>query len=689
MKLRHVITVTLGGLISLVLFFTFLLALRPVTIRVDHDWLKPLALLMASALYLGGVGLLFRYFHRINPRISRWVSWSLWGLFLLIQLWVATAWVAAPRADLYFVHQQALDLIHGSQHWNAYFYTYPNNVSFTLLLSGVMRVGHLFTGSYNSGVWLNLVQFAWLDLGLVAIWHQLHHKNPARANLFMVIIMTTIPLYTYALNTYSDTYVLPLGLLAIAAFRYLQRATSWQQITWRSLLLSLLLVAAYLLKANFIVLLIAAVLTIWIRPNHAPHQSFTRCLFTLVLLATLVVGGGLSRKTQQANGYTINQNDSLPATSWIAMSWNPATYGQYNPTDVANVRLQPTKAAKQAVAKQTLTQRLQSMGPVGILTHLYRKARLFLASGTFDAFQVNSAFDRAPNWYRQHRATTDWFLANWCQVSYLALILVNLGWGIQQIRRYHLTSAYLLGGLFFVGLTCFHVIFWESEERYALPLLFLLVMGTAAGYRQPLNILRYSQRSRWLPLGMAAAFTVLLAGAAWQNSNLMVHSNSEPVSVVSQNEGRYFQGHRLSIATKKSLTQPFSAPLPFNVIRVSNGQKLTGHLTLKNSQGKIVWRSRGQQIHMNQTVPLQSAGAYTLTITNQGRRPVRVLTAPATYPLLPQAIQHHPNQYLRFNVRQTSVAPVLSNGKFWLLFGAMWLSGLLVIDRFYWYRRRI
>lgn len=688
MKIRHDITVTLGGIISLGLLLTFGLALWPVTIRVDHDWLKPLALLVASALYLGGVGLLFRFLHRVTPRTSRWLAWGLWGIFLLVQVWVATTWVAAPRADLYFVHQQALNLLDGSHHWNAYFYTYPNNVNFTLLLSGILQLGRWLVGS-DSGVWLNVVQFAWLDLGLLAIWHQLRRHNPARANLFMVLIMTAVPFYAYALNTYSDTAVIPLALLAIAAFRHLQRATTWEQITVRSIVLSLLLVAAYLIKANFIVLLIAVVITLWVRPNQSPHPGFTRSLLTLVLLATLVVGGGLAKKTARANGYVTDPNQALPAMSWVAMSWNPATYGQYHLDNVAQIRQQPTQAAKQATAKADLTTYLHEMGPSGIANHLFKKARLFLANGTFDSFQINRAYDRAPNWYRQHRATSDWFLAIWCQLSYLALLLVNLGWGIQQIRRYHLTSAYLLGGLFFIGLACFHIIFWETEERYALPIFFLLIAGTAAGYRQPLNILRYSERSSWLPLGMALAFTGILGLAAWQNTNLMVHSNSEPVSVVSQNEGHYYQNHHLRLNTRQSLTQPFTAPLPFDQFTIGTGKRLTGQLTLTNVQGKVVWQSRGKTTTFDQTIPLQAPGTYHLTVTNRGSHTIALQTAPATYPLLPQAIQHHPHEYLSFEVKQRSVAPVLSNGKFWLLFGAMWLSGLLVIDRFYWYRRRI
>lgn len=86
MKIRHTLTVGLGGLISLGLLLTWLLALFPVTIRVDHDWLKPLALIIASGLYLGGIGLLFRYLHRLPKRFDWWVTGGLWVLLLLIQL---------------------------------------------------------------------------------------------------------------------------------------------------------------------------------------------------------------------------------------------------------------------------------------------------------------------------------------------------------------------------------------------------------------------------------------------------------------------------------------------------------------------------------------------------------------------------------------------------------------------------
>ncbi|WP_407885541.1 hypothetical protein [Levilactobacillus sp. N40-8-2] len=690
MSIRKRLAFGLCGLISLMFLLTGVLAsLVPVTFRIDHDWLSPLVIILGAGVYLGGVGLAFRWFHRLSKPQHRYLNLALWTLLLTIQLFVAVNWIPAPRADLYFVHQQAISLLAGSHHWASYFYTYPNNVSFTLLLSGLLQVGRWLTGG-DSGVWLNLVQFAWLDCGLFAVWQVLTKKNPARGHLFLGIVLGTVPLYAYALNTYSDTFVLPMGLLTIVLVHGLLHAQTWQQTVPRALGLGIILTLTYLLKANFIVLIIATVLIIWLLPNATTRPFLTRGWVTLLLLAVLAGGVASNRTVQQAAGYQSNPSQALPATSWIAMSWNPAYYGQYNRHDVGLIMAQPTATTKQAQAKTDFKDYLHQLGPRGIIQHLYRKAKLFLATGTFDSFQISPAYDRAPIWYRQHRNTVDWLLANWCQINYLALLIVNFGWGIQQIRRRKFSTGYLLGGLFIIGLTCFHVIFWETEERYALPLLPLLIAGTAAGYRQPLNLLRWSQRSSWLPLGLAIGFTAALGIGARQNYGLVTQPRNHPVSVISQNEGRYYQNHKVRLQQNQQLTQPFTASLTFNHVLINNGDSFTGVITLRTATGKLVWQTRGAKVSLAQNLPRPlPAGRYTLTLTAKRVTPQKIGTAPANYPLLAQPLTTHPHQYLRFFIDQRSVSPILTPSKLWLIIGVLWLGGLVIIDRFYWYRRHI
>jgi len=421
-----------------------------------------------------------------------------------------------------------------------------------------------------------------------------------------------------------------------------------------------------------------------------PHHWLVRLGTTVLMASILLAGVSGNHALQRANRYQANPNSALPATSWIAMSWNPARHGEYDRFDATKIIHQPTEAAKKQAAQQLLDDRLTALGPTGIIVHFFRKSQLLLATGTFDAFQVNSAFERAPGWYHRHRSTVDWLFANWCQVAYLALILVNLGWGVQQLRRRHLSSAYLLGGLFMLGLMTFHIVFWETEERYALPLLFLLIAGCAAGYRQPINLLRWSRQPlTWLPLAMAGIFTLLLGVIAWQNSPLTTQNWAQPINVISQNEGRYYQNHKLTLKPRQHLTQPLSAPLSFNLLYIDRGEQITGQLMLKNAAGRIVWQSSGKNASLNQRLPMQPAGNYYLTIQNRSQKKLKLVTAPANFKLLPQALTDHPHQYLRLTVQQYRVGPILTRNKFWLLFATIWLGGLLIIDRFYWYRRQI
>lgn len=691
MTTRQRLTTGLVGLISLTLFLTGVLAgVNPVEFRTDHDWLSPLVILLGAGVYLGMLGLLFRWLHRRTATQHRWLSWGLWGLLLAIQLVVAFNWVNAPRADLYFVHQQALTLLHGDTDWSTYFYTYPNNINFTLVLTGLMKAARTF-GTTLSGIDLNLIQFAWLDCGLLALWQVLRRHNIARGHLFLIIIIGTVPLYAYALNTYSDLAILPISLLVLAGLSHLLHASTWPKRLGWTLFVGLFLTFAVLIKANFIVLVIAVILGLWLVDNASPRPWLARTGITALLIVMLGAGIGGSHAIQRAAGYQQDPALALPATSWIAMSWNPTTHGEYSRPDVDSIRNKPTAARKQALAKKHLEESWHTLGIGGSLYHLAQKAKLFLATGTFDAFQISPEFEQAPNWYRQQRNTVDWLLANWCQLNYLALLIVTCGWGLQQIRRRQLRATYLIGGLFIIGLICFHVIFWETEERYALPILPLLVAGTAAGYRQPLNLLRWSTRSRWIPLGMALVFSGLILVSAWQNKGLTTKPVDNPIYVLTQNEGRYFQNHHFKLKPGRSLTQPLTAPIAFDQLSIDPNFPFRGRLTLRNAQGKVVWHSPEPDplIQLKQILPVQPAGHYRLTITNLQPTPVKFVTAPATFPVLPQPIVGHPDQYLRFHLTQRNVSPVIDRRQFWLVLGTIWLSGLLIIDRFYWYRRQI
>ncbi|MDT6979740.1 hypothetical protein [Levilactobacillus zymae] len=678
MERRQHLANGLGLLITLMLGAVWLLALlAPVGYRNDQNWWPPLLVALLSLLTLGVGGWVWRRWQR------RRRAPFLWVLLIGVQLIVAFNWVATPHADLYFVHQQALNLLHHQTTWNPYFQTYPNNVSFTLLLAGLLQIGR-WLGA-DSGIWLNLAQFAWLDLGLAVMAHHLRQSKPVAANTFLGLAITCVPFYAYGLNTYGDILVLPAGLLVLVLAAHLRRATTPVRWWGTGVLLGLVLTPTYLFKANFIVLFIAVVLSLWLLPVARTRAGWAKLGLTGLLGLCLVGGIASNHAIQRAAGFTANPEKTLPAISWIAMSYNPEFHGDYNRWDAGPVIQAPTAAAKKQLATTHLKTYLHQLGPGGVLAHLGKKAQLFLATGTFDAFQVNSSFTKMPTWYRQHRATSEWLLANWAQISYCALLLINFLWGWRQWRRRDFHPGFLLGGLFALGLMAFHIVFWETEERYALPLLPLLLAGAAVSFRVPqrLTVSRPAVVQRRLTGTVLVLLVAALSTGAWS----LTRPLDKTVQAVSQNEGRYYQDSRLALHPNQHITQPFTAPVAFSHLIVDPNGTRIGQATLRR-QGQIVWQSAQFANLKSLSFPRQPAGTYHLTITNRATHQVlHVVVAPANFPLVAHPVTGDPGHYLRFMVTRPLRAPGLSWRQYGIFAGSVTLITLGVIAdyrRFWW-----
>lgn len=674
--MRRYFTLGLGGAITLFLVGVGGLALTsPIGFRADHHWWPPLLIAFISLLMLAIGGLIGP--HRRSRRPFALVFWT---LLIVTQGLVAVNWVAVPHADLYFVHQQALNLLAHHTTWAPYFATYPNNVNLTLLLAGLLQIGRWVLG-HDSGVWLNALQFAWLDLGVAVMAHHLRQRQPRVANTFLGLTWLCIPLYAYGLNTYTDTLVLPIGLITLVLMAHLRQAPSWGRWWGWGGLLSLALTVAYLFKANFIVLIIAVLIILWGLPVAHPRGFLAKVGLSLLLGLSLLGGSVGSQTAQRVAGFTADSQQALPATSWIAMSYNPAYFGNYNRADATAIIRQPTAQAKRTVARQHLTTYLHNLGPWGLFQHWGRRVRLFLATGTFDAFQVNTSYQRSPRWAQQHRAVFEWFLANWAQIVYCALLLVNGLWGVAQWRRRQFHPGFLLGGLFALGLTAFHVLIWETEERYALPLLPLLLVGGAMGGTQ---LRQFCPRRRATARGLFVSALALGLIALVQGTGQLTRPFSQPVIAVSQNEGRYYQNHRLLLAPHQRLTQPFQTSVAFTRIRVNPTQHRIGQATL-TTHGKVVWQSKRTANLSALTVPRQGPGTYRLTLTNRAlTRSLPLTTAKATFPLLPHALDGHPHQYLRLTVSEPRQLPGVSGPQYGVFAG---LIGLLTLGTGWRYRQ--
>lgn len=485
--------------------------LQPIHFFGNPDWASPVVQL---AMVLGLLVMTMagrQVLKQLSSRQYRWLLIGLVGLIAIVQMLIATSFVDVARADPFFVRQQALLLARGSHHWQHYFMIYPNNVNFTLLVANLLKP--LLKLTQTPWVLLNVIRFIWIDTGLISglyLINRWRYWRPGAVS-FSLLWLVSVPVAAFGLFAYTDALVLPLLPDSLALLTLGLSLTGWRR--WGVLIGDGLLVAVgVVMKTNLIVLWLTLVLMgviLWWQRQFSGRQMLG---WLVSLVMTLGVMFAVMRTAQQQAGYTRQVDAVLPATSWIAMSLNPQSSGEYRHADFARVNQMPTAAAKRQQTQQMIQQRLHQMGVTGTLVHLLKKMRVFWATGDFDSFKLTTQWIRAPRWYLNHQRQLQFWLVLMTQTIYLTMLVQAI---VTLMRRREWAVTFV--ALAILGLTAFHVGLWEVEGRYALPLLpGLMLLSIVGGRELPVWHLNRVMRRQltWLVVVLAAISVVSL----WQTS---------------------------------------------------------------------------------------------------------------------------------------------------------------------------
>ncbi|MDT7014373.1 hypothetical protein [Levilactobacillus namurensis] len=658
--------------------------LEPVAFLGDSDWPQPLVLV---GLAVGSVVIL--------NRLRRWVTtWStttyrrvLIGLGILVvvvQILVALSFMDVGRADSYFVRNQAIRLAHGDLTWNHYFLVYPNNVNVTLLEAALLK--GLLPLTRTPWLILNLLRFAWVDTGLLAglfLLKRWRHWRPGAVWLTLLWLLS-VPVYAFSLVAYTDALVMPLVLDTLALVTWSLTYQGWRHwgICWGTLLL---ISGGVALKSNMIVLWLATgclVLLLWWQRQLSGKKVLGWIVSALVLLG-LVLGGMSAWGRQQ--GYQKDPNVALPVTSWIAMSLNTSSEGQYKQADYLLVDQAPTAAAKQAQATGMIEQRIRKLGALGLAVHLMKKFRVFWATGDFDSFKLTTQWIRAPYWYQNHQREIQFWLVIVTQLLFLMLIFQTI-WVLLQ-RPVTVAVSFLT--IMLLGLTVFHVVFWEVEPRYAVPLLpVMMLLGTLGGCLAPTWQFSHAQvrLGRWIAVGVVALCALSLGQTS---EDTVIRSDT----VGRQGNGDYFTlpVARLAPTASLSWTVPVTGAsnalqLQIQPINLSQEQRLPnvqpryprGKLRVQvqaNGRRLKTWRTTPTQAMAQPLVyPRTTAKAVTVHLVNTGKTTVKYAVGQAQYNQHTGTVLATPAQYPQLYVINVHGPHALTGGLAITLFMGVFLA---------------
>ncbi|MFD0896283.1 hypothetical protein [Loigolactobacillus binensis] len=576
--------------------------------------------------------------------VQRYLLADLLVLIGLIQVLVATNFVDYGRADSFFVRNQAVSLAAHGTTWAHYFYVYSNNVNLALFESRLVELAHWlhFTDPW---ILINLLQFLWIDVALFAglkilsFWRLPQLKIP-----FALLWLFAVPLYAYGVYIYSNSLVLPLPLLIVALWLWWQR--SQVRIIPAALLVSSL-VFGVLIKPNMIVAVIAFLLLLLGAAMQRRLTKRTLLAWVCGLLLTLGVALSLMTTAARLSGYKSEPDQALPFTSWIAMGLNQKTNGEYNYRDAHRQMQLPIKRQKVVSESKLIQKRLRRMGFKGLTQHLGAKAMIFLTDGTFGSFHLTSQWQREPQWYFQHQAKIKLALTLWTQTMYGTALLSCARLFIRKKRL--AANPFLL--LFMLGLACFHIVFWEVETRYALPLLPIFLLWATVGQTQTAPLGQKIARSFSLRSLIVISASLLALGLADQ----VLRTKTKVQLVSEQGNGKYFDNLQQVIPPHGQLQTKILTATANSVLVLQPSGQLGGrvHIILKNEAHVLSNITGDAKLLSKIHYPTQEPGTLELSIQNISEQAVGYGDAQSSYPIARYHIAGSQNTYLRYYIKQT------------------------------------
>lgn len=487
--------------------------------EVLHGKMVPVFLLGTS--FLLGF-LLLGLFRRLIPILEKHEKKAvpvLFGVMLLLQVLTVICVRTSLRYDHLKIFDTAVSLLEqgviSNTHFSSYFMKYPNNIPICLFTYFWLRLAELFR--IPREVWMEyikLVNLLFMNFGMWCGYRILRRHQSASAALRYLMLILVNPLW-YLLGEmyYTSTISLAFSMGAIWLFDSAGRQeTLWKKYTQYALA-GILLAAGYQIRATVIItaaaLLIYAVLRI--RSFRRSREAFS---VLAVLFGAVLMLGAYKTAERHYAGFDPSQT-GYPAVHWVMMSAQGE--GQYNSADDAYTGSFSTKEERTRADLDRLKERLEQMGPGGLLTLFRNKLRVAFSDGDDDYASLFQTMREASPVQKYINGSRSDYLAVYLHSYHsllCGLILLALVWRAFRGKRGFLDVI----ALNVCGAYLFYLI-WEVDEAYSIPFMLMLLMLEAAGMekldggftkaREKLPALRLA------PVAAVCGLLMIAAGLVW------------------------------------------------------------------------------------------------------------------------------------------------------------------------------
>ncbi len=397
----------------------------------------------------------------------------------------------------------------------AYYVRYPNNHGLLFFMIWLFRTVRLADASAGVveftrvSVALNVVVVEAAVVTSVAAARLMWGRG--RAACVGLALLLCPPVWLNLSNPYSDTIgmlLVALGcLLAAYAFsRGLRGCRAWLALAG----LGVVGATGFVLKPTACILVVACALVVLARARPRVALACVAVLVVSMLVgcAALSAAVDLARPAELPYGQEQVDEGTFPPEHWVMMGLNADSSGQYTLADQVISQEAPSYAARVAVDRAQIGQRLGEMGVAGTLRHvLVDKVTVQWQSGTY---QLGVVMDTLLAGGPYHALDVDGdadgrvsalfacvFVA---AQAFHVLLLVGMGVaaaslahvrrevagelaadGDRDARLRSRSAQLLFCGLALAGLTFFLCVLWEVKPRYLLHYLPVMAFLAAEG----------------------------------------------------------------------------------------------------------------------------------------------------------------------------------------------------------------
>lgn len=430
------------------------------------------------------IGVIFflasRILQKCSPKQLKWIAIGAFSILVLGQFLFLSIFRTALRGDQMKVFEAAIDLMESGtiarSSYNEYFSRCSNNIPMALityLFVNIFKLLHL-----PQNLWMDLVKIigtGFLNGGLIFGYLILKRLKGQKTAALMLLLAAANPMmYLLSAVYYSSTISL---FFAMGAIYLYFKGRNLTEKKWRwFLLLGIFLGLGFKIRATAFICGIALAIYALLgwRNLKDVKDGIKSLLITLGgFVMVVVLFTGLNYIYVQAD-YTDTEYTML---HYVMMGANGN--GTYNPIDAAYTQSFDGKEAKIAANKERLLERLEEMGPSGILELMGRKLAVTFSDGTDDYYDAfNGAQGDAGHLNYLNGSKKDFF-AGYCHLyntmvwmGIFASLIPKIMW--KQDRKTFVILLSALGGIAFQ-------LIWECGEAYSVPYIILFLILAAEG----------------------------------------------------------------------------------------------------------------------------------------------------------------------------------------------------------------